>query len=1381
MNRSSLRMKQYRPVSADFTKISGSLSSMFANDNEKPPSNNVLLITYKKSVTEIDGSPPHTPSSPFIRSFTGSQLDNKDVPIIENCNGNTEDCLKEEYDDEKVENNAKKNNKLELFKSLSSAESWESEDDCPPLASEDSDLGDPGEFESFSGTEDDDEEDDNVSMSVSTKSDESSFLKRRSLREKLKDTRSWSLRRSSEKELSPNLLNTSTSTINSSGNESFSESRLSRLFSLRRSIGPGSGVERSEQCMPRLAEEDEGVLGTKEDLRSCPPSLPPTPLYLTAEQTKRRHIVNSLVHSENNYLTTLKRLVNDYKVPLEESSPPVLSQAKVDILFHRVKDILHCHTQFRTALTAAVQKWDKEEKIGDVFVSCFSKSLVLEVYSDYINNFNQAMELAKSESKRKSAFADFLKVKQITAADRLNFFGLMVKPIQRFPQFILLLQDLLKETPQGHKDRMALQLALTTLESLAVMLNERKRESEQAAAFHAKLRSTGSKLGKSEHARVLLREDDVQQLEFNSFGQVSRSKPRRLLLLNDQVVCAAVSGRASEVEIGPGLGGAGERLNLKWAAGVEEVELVEGSAVGTLARLTVAGSVSSSSKRSSLGRSITPASLHQFSGADSGQAENLAQDMADLMHDFDVVSRISSMIGTLKCPYPGLTTDTTSEILSQIQSSIRQKDEEMSWLDKSCLHLAVKKKDKVETITFQMRSPSVKDDWVVEHRLSRLALDTNNSPGWDSLDQAKNTGHTGTAKLPLFVKNVVAHQCPEETQTEIMCGTSYTLLVQTPTRTLRPVTYVWVNATDGKSSHLRIYSAQTTQQINLKELGTILLSSCCVRSTIFVPGTNSGVATQTPDEPLKSDLVWVATDDRRILFYAAADPERGSEIGRIVLPSDPVSLVYHLGQVWVGMTNGTVSVYRRGPGGIWDTQNATSLLLGAEAVTVLLPTANALYATTGKRVMMVDAWNNSIVKSFTVACSETQLNGSMMSLEAFAAPGNISQMAVAGVGLWVALANSSIIALYHTESFIHMQDIDIAHNVSRVLAARDVATNRRSIYVTALSAAKGLLWIGTNVGIALTIPLPRLEGVPIVSGRANISYHAHFGPVRMFLSLNPNVNTSVEPTHLPTRRNTSNLSDHTTIEEEPCDLRPSLRKQVSDGHLLAGSGPGAPNLSKQYSSPMLGTRRPREMQKEVNPANSRRASKTLPRGFSLSQAMADGSDSVYGLYGDLLNVRDYECDSTDLGRACQENHKSDPELDTIQYRVSTLDRRVTMKSQRPRSLDLSSWSVESRASSHTTSSSDTCSEYASPSVSRNASFVSNRSTFACNEPPSVRRRMSCKKPQPKPECPQKTVTTLMGGRGYIQWRAAHVERRKTSHLAQINNNDAYLVIWDHKL
>jgi len=82
MNRSSLRMKQqYRPVSADFTKLSGGLglTSMFANnDNEKPSANNnVLLITYKKAVTEVDGSPPSSPASQpaaFHRAFNRKSI-----------------------------------------------------------------------------------------------------------------------------------------------------------------------------------------------------------------------------------------------------------------------------------------------------------------------------------------------------------------------------------------------------------------------------------------------------------------------------------------------------------------------------------------------------------------------------------------------------------------------------------------------------------------------------------------------------------------------------------------------------------------------------------------------------------------------------------------------------------------------------------------------------------------------------------------------------------------------------------------------------------------------------------------------------------------------------------------------------------------------------------------------------------------------------------------------------------------------------------------------------------------------------------------------------------------------------------------------------------
>jgi len=1229
-------------------------------------------------------------------------------------------------------------------------------------------------------------------------SDESgrlSFLRSRTLGERLRDTRTWaSSRKSSEKELTPILDNetrqpsTSESPVStegpgpSPGYELGSQSRLSRLFSLRRSMDSQGGPEKGpqEHSMHPLAEEEEAVLCQSGPM-AAPPALPPPPMLMSPDQTKRRFIMNSLVQSENNYLDSLNRLVNDYKKPLEESNPPILTDSKVATMFYRVPEILQCHSQFRIALSEAVKNWDEDEKIGDVFVASFSKSVVLEVYSDFINNFSEAMDLAKCESKRKSAFADFLKrgvakirgaesklrqVKQITAHDRLNFFGLMVKPIQRFPQFILLLQDLLKETPPGHDDRMALQLALTTLESLAEMLNERKRECEQAAAFREKLRAVGGKIGKSEGTRMLLREDDVQRLEFNSAGQISRTKGRRLLLLNDRVVCVTVTGRPSETDVGNNC--QTERLSLKWSAHVSEVEVVEGTSTGTLARLTSANTLTNP-KKTSLGKTNSTTN-----SVDKQMAENLAQDMGDLMHDFDVVSRINSMIGTLKCSYPGLTSDSMADIMDQIQKSIRQKDDEMSWLDKSCLQLVVKRKDKAEPLTFQMRSPAVKQDWVVELRLARLALDPNNSPGWDILEHTKSI----TGRLPLYVKHLSCYHS-ETKNTEVVNGTSYTLLVPTPTRTLRPVTYVWANATDGISSHIKIYSVQVNQQIALKDLGTTVLSSCCARSIVYVPGTSGGVAQSNSDNPLRTDLVWIATDDRRILLYAASDPEKGFEVGRIVLPVDPSCQIYHCGKVFVGLVNGSVSVFRRDHTVNWDLNNPQTIVLGSDPITCLLPISGALYASTGRKILMLDAWNNSVVRSFTANSEEnpaSTFQGSVASLLTLGSPGSVSHMAVCGVGLWVSMANSSTIALYHTESFIHMQDINIANNVSRVLAAREVSSNRRSIYVTALAAAKGLLWVGTNVGIALTIPLPRLEGVPIISGKANISYHAHFGPVRMFLPLQPKVHTS-EP--ISTKRH------HAIPEESASHAKPMYKKQLSEG--VISSGPSTPQLNKQFSSPVMRSK------SNVNPKEHvRKSSKTLPRGFTIGPGSDSSGESVFGLYGDLMNVEEYECDSTNnLEGSTKDSHKSDPELDTIPYRIGTLDRRVAMKSNRPRSLDLSSWSVESKASTQTTSSSENGSQKTSPSVSRTASCASDSNTSESSWTTSktnsttlsktLTRDAKSKESKSKHDIVQRTVTTLMGGRGYIQWRATHLERNKTSHLAQINNSDAYLVIWDHKL
>ena len=59
---------------------------------------------------------------------------------------------------------------------------------------------------------------------------------------------------------------------------------------------------------------------------------------------------------------------------------------------------------------------------------------------------------------------------------------------------------------------------------------------------------------------------------------------------------------------------------------------------------------------------------------------------------------------------------------------------------------------------------------------------------------------------------------------------------------------------------------------------------------------------------------------------------------------------------------------------------------------------------------------------------------------------------------------------------------------------------RKDYQVSSLVASLGLLWIGTNDGIVLTYPLPRLrDGVPKINRRPQVSLHGHNGPVKFLM------------------------------------------------------------------------------------------------------------------------------------------------------------------------------------------------------------------------------------------------------------------------------------------
>lgn len=1186
-------------------------------------------------------------------------------------------------------------------------------------------------------------------------------------------------------------------------------SSFTRFFSTRRKDFDSDKLG-SRVCSRQLSE-DEGYADAKAPKKQRPPlTLPAVPPGLTPEQMKRRLIVNNIVESENSYVGSLQRLICDFKRPLVNSQPPLVSQRKVDTMFFRLEEILQCHTLFGIALTQCIWEWDERERIGDVFLASFSKSVVLDIYSDFINNFSTAMETAKQAAKSKSAFSEFLKMKQIYSPDRLSFFGLMVKPVQRFPQFILLLQDLLKQTPKGHPDRMSLQLALTQLELLAEALNERKRAAEQHHAVLQVLGSLESKFSLKALAAAaasstsvdgadhyLLRQDDVLQLEVDQTGLVIKSKSRRIFLLNDLLVCVTVTSRPSSEG---GHAGGRERLSLKWAVPLQEVDVQEDIAPATRNLLASSGRA-----RNSAGRLIPIGNP----GECSGSMQVLYDELTDLVHDLEVMSRISVLVTSLKRPYPEITVDTVQSVTRSIQDAVRHKDEEITLLDSCCLQLALPHKSKSQKVqvSFQLSSPAVKRDWTTDLRLAKLALDPNNMPAWDVPEQDKRP----SSKLPLLVRLVPLY--PATTPTEVKCGCFYSTAPSSPGG-LR-AQFLWLCSTDGVNSHLVILSLH---HIALRSVGAFDLPESRIAAMEAVPPAPDPETPQPPP-PGAAETVWITTESKRLILLMASCPDKWTEVGSTTVLAPVTRILYHCECVYVALTSGSLNIYRRDPAtGGWDLDSPGVLVLGTEPITSLLPLGTSLYCACADKIYVLDAFTSDIQRTHTLG----QEDGSQAYL-----------MAHSGTGLWIALKNSSRISLYHTESFRHLQDVDVADGVGRFLAAKQGSV-RPPVTVTSLVAGRGLLWVGTSAGVVLTLPLPRLEGVPILGGRTYLAHHGHRGPVTFLLCLQPRVHPARRKPKAATEEASAERLPEEDEEEEAeageCSSRVGDAAEGTETGTEETEPDASATVSKQKSDSMLpstpashklGTK---VLRRTENVHMS--GAKTLPRGLSLcarglpslsplTGADAGGGDSgsspeasrseVYGLYADLMNVQDYE--------SHEQLNRSDPEL--MHFHFATLGRR-SHRPGRPRSIDLSTMEV----SGDSDSSAATC-DPSNPGAANNAlastagpppstagaapsASDGPKSVFASSPSPSLSSvegpaygtlrhprgvRVGGGAPHrggaaTDPGAQQsKTLLTLTGGCGYVNWRKAGGGERDhlASSAASSPSGDALVLIWEMKV
>ncbi|XP_039698015.1 rho guanine nucleotide exchange factor 10-like protein isoform X5 [Pteropus medius] len=798
-------------------------------------------------------------------------------------------------------------------------------------------------------------------------------------------------------------------------------------------------------------EEDMGLLEVSvTDLKPPAPELGPMPDGLSPQQVVRRHILGSIVQSEGSYVESLKRVLQDYRNPLMEMEPKALSVRKCQVVFFRVKEILHCHSMFQIALSSRVAEWDSTEKIGDLFVA----------------------------SRR-----------QVCSPDRVTLYGLMVKPIQRFPQFILLLQDMLKNTPRGHPDRLSLQLALTELETLAEKLNEQKRLADQVAEIQQLTKSVSdrSSLNKllTSGQRQLLLCETLTETVYGDRGQLIKSKERRVFLLNDMLVCANINFKPAnhrgQLEISS-LVPLGPKYVVKWNTALPQVQVVEvGQEGGSYDKDNVL---------------IQHAGAKKASAA--GQAQNkvyfgpprLFQELQDLQKDLAVVEQITLLISTLHGTYQNLNMTVAQDWCLALQRLMRVKEEEIHSANKCRLRLLLPgKPDKSGRpisfmVVFITPNPLSKISWVNRLHLAKIGLREENQPGWLCLDEDKKSKAPFWCPIlacciPAFSSRGLSLQLGALVHSPVSCP----LLGFSAVSTSLPQGYLWVGGgQEGAGGQVEIFSLNRPSPRTVKSF-PLAAPVLCME---YIPepeeeenGDGDGDESHTAADPSAAvhPTICLGLQDGSILVYSSVDT--GTQcLATCRSPGlQPVLCIRHNPfYLFAGLQDGTLAAYPRTSGDVpWDLESPPMCLtVGPGPIRTLLSLEDTVWASCGPRVTVMDATSLQTQQSFEAHQDEAV---------------SVTHMVKAGSGVWMAFSSGSSIRLFHTETLEHLQEINIATRTTFLLPGQ------KHLCITSLLICQGLLWVGTDQGIIVLLPVPRLEGIPKITGKGMVSLNGHCGPV----------------------------------------------------------------------------------------------------------------------------------------------------------------------------------------------------------------------------------------------------------------------------------------------
>ncbi|QRV74343.1 Rho guanine nucleotide exchange factor [Ceratobasidium sp. AG-Ba] len=195
-------------------------------------------------------------------------------------------------------------------------------------------------------------------------------------------------------------------------------------------------------------------------------------------EKKRQEAINEVIYTESDFVRDLEYLRDEWMGPLRTGDVIPIERRTdfVQQVFWNVEDIIDVNTRLRDLLSKRQKAYPIVETIGDIFSE-------LVPHFDPFVQYGKHQLYGKYEFEKEKAsnpvFAQFVEtVERLPASRKLELNGYLTKPTTRLARYPLLLEVVLKHTPEGNPDRIALPKVVEKVREFLRRVNEESGKTE---------------------------------------------------------------------------------------------------------------------------------------------------------------------------------------------------------------------------------------------------------------------------------------------------------------------------------------------------------------------------------------------------------------------------------------------------------------------------------------------------------------------------------------------------------------------------------------------------------------------------------------------------------------------------------------------------------------------------------------------------------------------------------------------------------------------------------------------------------------------------------------------------------------------------------------